>query len=447
MAIQPVTIPGAGARGAGALKPTPLDVQAAIKSGTTPAPKAGSPGWKAFTANRWAANHPNAGQGSGSGSTQGDGGLGAPKVTPDQAATNSAMAAFQTALAQLKASTPPVDAAAIHAPYTASEAVTGQLGTGYQQAQQNAGAAASQQYTQGLNDAQKAAASFGISAGAGANPTQLQNTGTAPLASQTLANSASAAAGVQQWQQLLEKAAADKVSGATVARDQGLTSATQGLSATIPQAIMNEKTLANQQASSRANNAYLRASLTAKGQAQYDANVLRQEGINAGITKAKIQQTGANSRSSASINAANARSAASITAAGQRQAKALAAAQKKATVAGIKGVSQANSLLKPSASTKGAYRGWDVAVQPMNADGTPKGPVQKNFHGPTKTWAPPGYRNVGGATPHFDKNAPAGGTAGVSLATWNRALAILKTSNPGTPVGQLLPIIGPKPAK
>lgn len=373
-------------------------------------------------------------------------------LSADQQATNNAMTAFRTALAQLQASTPPVDAAAIRAPYTASEAVTGQLGAGYQQAAQTAGNNASAQYTQGLNDAQKAAAAFGISAGANADAATLQNNGSQPIATQTLANTTAAAAAVPQWQNLLERAAANKVSDASIARQNSLVSGQQSLAANLPGAIMNEKTLANQESASRANNAYLRSSLTAKQQAQYDSNTLAQERIDSGTNTATANRNAANQRSQASINAANQRQSKSLAAADQRQSKALKAAQTKATAKGIQGISALNSGLKTT-GTKGTKPvvGYKVTLVASPNGVNAGAPNQYLTVKDPKSFTPPaGWTIPTGTAPVAVYGQAGAGTSGtLSLSRWNQLFAQLRAANRGTGVSdaELRPLMPPRPKK
>jgi hypothetical protein len=357
-------------------------------------------------------------------------GVPAARVVADPA-TDAAMNAFRVALKQLQTTVAPVDQGAIYAPYRQSEAVTGQLGTGYQTAMQNAGNAASSQYTTGLNAAQEAAARFGISAGSGAGPTALQNTGTEGIAKQTQADSASAAAGTAAWQALLERAAAAKVSDATLQRSGLLSQAGAQLATNIPSAIGNEKQLDFQRHASDANNAYLLSSLDQKGQDSFRQYILDQQKLATGAQHDNATLTLAQQRLAET----------------QRHnletEKATTAKQKQAAKAGIKGISQASAALrgpKPSSTTKTA-KGWDVQVQPVDEDGEMIGSVT-TLRLPSKT-VPKGYKFISAKT-HYE-NLPSSAASTFSWSRYKRALAILKSQNPGVPVGQLIPLLGPTP--
>lgn len=373
-----------------------------------------------------------------------------PKLSMQQTATKNAMNAFHTALAQLQGAIPAVDQNAVYAPYRASEAVAGQLGTGLQNSIQQAGQAASAQYTTGLGDAQKQAAQFGIAAGGA--PTQLQNNGTGQLATQTNAYSSAAPAAAAAWQALLERTGAQAVSNANLNRSNTIASGDATLAGNIPTAIRDEETLANQKSASEANNAYLRSSLSQKGQAEYDSNLLKQEGINAGITKTKLQQSGANSRNSASITAANSRSANSITAANQRSNAALKAKTKTATAAGLKGVAAITAAITKTTTTKGAkpITGYEVTY-PSDPNGVNAGapslttyvPAGKNQQPPTGYLSPlnQGKPVYGQATGTSTK-----GGGGLSASQWDTYMRTLLAQNPGA-TAAIKAYLGPRPKK
>lgn len=359
----------------------------------------------------------------------------------DQQANQNAMSAFRTALAQLQSSTPQVDQAAIYAPYRASEAVTGQLSQGLQSALQQSGQAAQSQYGQALGTAQQQAAQFGISAGAGANPAALQNTGAAPLAQQTNAYASAAPQAAAQWQQLLERTAAAKVAGAQTDRNNLIAQGSANLSTALPTAIGNEKTRLFQAKTQRFNEGLARTQLTTKQQADMR---------NYGLDVAKVQQSGAVASTKAAQTAASLNERKRHDLATENTSAASVAIRARATQAtakGLKGVPAAVKALSGTAGTtgKGAYRGWTVQVQPVGSDGKPLGPVVEK-HGPRKDWAPSGYRNVGGAVAAYDKNAAAGGTSakGVSPAQWDQQMRALLAQNPGKGA-DIKAFLGPRP--
>jgi len=363
---------------------------------------------------------------------------------------SNAMSAFRTALGQLQQNVPQVNSDQIYAPYRASEAVTGQLGQGLQQSLLNSGQAAQAQYGNAFDQAQQHAAQFGISMGAGANQSALQNTGVGALAGQTNAYAAAAPQAAAQWQALLERTAAAKVDAAQLQRSGLIASGNATLATNLPQAIRDEKTLANQQAASRANNAYLRSSLTLKGQQAYDQNILRQEGINAGVTKTKLQQQGANSRSAASIAAANSRAAA-----GRENSLDIAQtrAQKSATAKGLN-ITQALTALKPGGgSSSKAITGYKIAVRSW--DGTPGtsglGTHIQYLPVANTNKAPSGFQKVPNtkAEPIY---GPASATPGSTTASqWDRAVSVMQAQNPTLTRQEAFNWVkqfaGPRPAK
>ncbi len=386
------------------------------------APKAGSPGWKAFTAQRWATNHPNAGTPKAPA---------APKQTADQAATGNAMAAFHTALAQLQGAVPQVDPTAIYAPYRASEAVAGQLATGMQGSIQQAGQAAQNQYAAGRDLAQQHAAQFGISAGAGANPTQLQDSGTPALAAQTNAYASAAPAAGSAWQALLERTGAAQVNAAQQNRANTIASGTASLSATIPSLIGDAKTRAFQAKTEKFNEGLAKSQLTQKQNAALNSYELGAAKVN---TSANTAATSAQIKRDAlaektATDKAKLKQGAQKIAQGQVK---LTAAQTKAAK-GLSGVPAAIKALTPAASkgsTTRAAKGFDVTIQPWDfANNKPNGPVTTK-HASRADWSPPGYKNVGSTT-HYESVPSASVSSGVTPAQWDAQYRSLLGQNPG----------------
>lgn len=388
------------------------------KTPGTKQPKPGSPGtpgWTAFTQARWAENHQ-------------------PQIETAQANT-SALNAFHTALQQLKASTPAVNTVPILAPYQAAETAASQLGTGLQQAEANAGQTAQNQYTQGLGDAQARAASFGISAGAGANPTALSNNGSAGIANISQAQQAAAPQAAAAWQALLQRTGATAVSNAQLARQQGLTTAGQTLAASLPTLIGNAKQQALQDRTETDNLNLAKSQLSEKQIESMNADELKKFGI-----------TSANTRSANSIAAAGQRSQNTINAENTRQNKALAQAKSK----GIQGLSQALGVLKVPGSTSGGTRqakGFDALIQPWGVDSNGKpvalGPaVSKHL----PSLAPiQGYKILSSTT-HYETVPTANNASGTfSWSRYKQALAILQRANPDIPAAQLMPLLGATP--
>lgn len=371
-------------------------------------------------------------------------------IDPNAQAQQNAMSAFRTALAQLHASTPAVDQNAIYAPYRASEQVTGQLGQGLQQAVLGSGQAAQTQYGNALDQAQQHAAQFGISAGAGANPTQLQNTGAAPLAQQTNAYAAAAPMSTAAWQQALERSAAAKVSGAELARAQGLTSAEQSLSASIPGAISNEKNLAFRQQTQRQNIGLARTQLTAKQNADYNRNVVSQQGIT--------------SRAGTAAEAARIRRASLVEKTATDQAK-LAQGNRKlaqgdqslairrrasqATAKGLKGVSAAAKALQggaTSASSK-TVSGYNVGIVPgpnsVDAGANPRTIFAKD---PAAVKLPAGWVRSGDPKPVSGPATTTKTTTSITPAQWDIQMRSLLAQNPGQSAA-VKAFLGPRPKK
>lgn len=371
-------------------------------------------------------------------------------IDPNQVATNNAMSAFRTALAQLQSSTPAVDSNAIYAPYRASEAVTGQLGQGLQTAVTSAGQAAQTQYGAGLAEAQKNAAQFGISAGAGANPTALTGDTGGLIAQQTQAQAAAAPMAATAWQQLLERSAGAKVADAQLQRQNSLVSGEQQLSAGLPSAIQNEKQLGFQQDTAKKNFALavgtaadkrtndLRDYLLGATKAQTSAN---SAATNAEIKKASLAQKTKNDAAKLRVS----QDALAV--------KKTAAAQKTATAKGIQGISQVNSFLKTSAGAKGAkpITGYKVTYL-ADPNGISAGgpPVTLTVKDPNTAQPPSGYtKPPGSAATAVYGQATAGAKATLSLSKWTQALAQLKAANKGRgiPDSELIPLLPPKPKK
>lgn len=370
--------------------------------------------------------------------------LAAPKAPdPDQVASQNAMAAFRTALAQVKASTPPVDAAAIRAPYAASEAITGQLGAGFQQATNAAGQQAQQQYAQARDAAQQHAAQFGISAGAGANPTALTDNGTQALAQQGAAYSAAAPAATAQWQALLERTAGAKVGEAQVARDAGLTSARQSLATSLPGAIQNEKQLGFQEQTQRDNMGLARSQLTAK-----QINDLQQYELGA----AKVNQSARTAATSAGIKRDALAEKTSNDQAKLRVSQdtvALKRRSQQATAQGLKGIAAATKALSGTTSksgTKKVAKGWDVQVVTYDPEADATGTKVQTLHVPDKRKIPKGYKQVGSASTHYETVPTSAGSAGLTASQWDVQMRALLAQNPGRGA-DVKKFLGPRPKK
>lgn len=420
-------------------------------------PKAGGPGWKAFTAQRWAANHPNAGQVKPTAQVK------ATPVSMDDTATTNAMAAFHAALAQLQAATPQVDAAAIYAPYRASQAVAGQLGTGMQTAVQGAGQAAQNQYAAGRDVAQQHAAQFGISAGGSANPTALQDTGTQALAQQTAAYAAAAPAAATQWQQLLERTAAARVADAGLQRQNLIASGSAQLAGNIPGAIQNEKqslqaanqnaiaarqadrTFGFQQKTERFNEHLALSQLDAKGKAELRSFMLS-AGKNA--TDAQVKAEAARIKRQALAqktgnDAANLRV--------KQDALALKRRTTAATANGLKGVATVAKALTTTTTTKPGSKkvakGWLVDLQAIDPDtGSPTGNVQKGVHLADARKAPTGFKIVGTPQTNWATVPTAGGSASLTARQWDTYMRSLLAQNPGRGA-EVKAFLGPRPKK
>lgn len=378
----------------------------------------------------------------------------APKIKPidpNQAATDNAMSAFRTALAQLQASTPQVDANAIRAPYQAASVATGQLGAGLQSALAQSGQAASDQYTRGLGEAQKTAAQFGISAGAGAQPTALQNTGSQLLAQQTQAQTAAAPMATTAWQQLLERTSAAKVADANLQRQAGLTAAEQSLSGSIPGAIRDEKQLGFQQDTAKKNFA-----LAVGTQRDRATNDLRDYLL--GVQK--TQTSAATAAANTDVKKKQLAQKTSNDAAKLRVSQdklALDRRTKQATASGLKGVAAAAKALGGASTkpgTKSVPAGWDVTVVSLDPDTGEAGtetqtlpnikdarPSQQGFAG----GVPKTYKIIS-STPARRTVATAGGSASITRSTWDTQYRALLAQNPGRQA-EVKAFMGPRPKK
>lgn len=369
-------------------------------------------------------------------------------IDPNQQANANAMSAFRTALAQLNQSTPPVDSAAIYAPYRASEQVTGQLGQGYQQAVLNSGAQAQSQYGDALKQAQGQAAAFGISAGAGANPTALQNTGAAPLAQQTNAYAAAAPAAAAQWQALLERTAGAKVADAQAARDQGLVSARQSLAGALPGAIQNEEQLGFQKQTQRDNIGLARTQLTAKQRADLQDYTLG---------AAKVQTSASNAAESAAIKRASLAEKTSTDAAklkqGARklaqgdQALAIKRRATQATAKGLKGIPAAAKALSGgvSSASSNTVSGYYVSITPGPNSVDAGAPARKLFaKDPSNVKIPSGWQRSGDPQPVKGPTTTTKTTTNITPAQWDTQMRALLAQNPGR-AGEIKAFLGPRP--
>lgn len=361
----------------------------------------------------------------------------------NQQANANAMTAFRTALSQLQSSTPPVDQAAIYAPYRQSEAVTGQLGQGLQSSLLQSGQAAQDQYAKAQATAQQSAAQFGIGSGGTAAGTAIQNTGAAPLAQQTNAYAAAAPQAATQWQQLLERSAAAKVAGATTDRNNLIAQGSANLSTALPTAIGNEKTRLFQAQTQRFNEGLARTQLTAKQQADMR---------NYGLGVAKVQQSGAVAATKAGQTqqslaerkrhdlATEGTSAASV---------ALRARASQATAKGLKGVPAALKALGGTASSSGttkAYRGWDVTVQALDQYTKQPTGATKVIRLPDKRKVPAGFKFVS-AEPHLATVPASSKSAGITPGQWDAQMRGLIAANPPGSTAAIKAFLGPRPKK
>jgi hypothetical protein len=364
-----------------------------------------------------------------------------PKLTQDQRATQNAMTTFRTALAQLKASQAPVDSAAIYAPYRASEQVAGQLGQGLQSSLATAGQNAQDQYTKGLGQAQQQAAQFGISAGAGANPTALQNNGTAQIASQSQAQQAAAPQAAAAWQQLLERTAAAKVSDAQLQRSNLLSQGEATLSSNLPSLIGDEKTKLAQAHAQRFNEGLARTQIDAKQKADLRSYLLG---------AAKVQTSAKSASDSNAIKRAALSEKTTTDQAKLAQGAEKIALTKRTQAAknnGLKGIDAAVKALSGTtsgSSTKSVAKGWKVTYQPLDPDtGSPSGNVT-TIHMPSKK-APANGKFISAETNYATvPNTPS--TTGVTQKQWDTQMRALIAQNPGK-AKQVKAFLGPRPKK
>lgn len=351
------------------------------------------------------------------------------------------MSAFRAALSQLNALTPQVDANQIRAPYQAASAAAGQLGQGLQQSLLASGQAAQNQYAAAQQAAQQNAAQFGISAGAGAQPTLLPDTGAAAgLAAQTQAQAAAAPQAASAWQQLLERTAASRVADANLQRSSLLTSARAQLAGNLPGLIGQEKDRAIQKSAADANNAYLRDQMTLKGQQDFRDYLLgaakvkqsaRQDAVRNDLERDKLAQKTKTDAERTRI---------------QREALALKKRTETAQAAGLKGVAAATkaftSTSKPG--TKKVAKGWDVTVREVDPDTGFEG-ATRTIHLPDKRKVPKGYKFISAET-HYATVPTSGGSAGITRAMWDAQMRSLLAQNPGR-AAEVKAFLGPRPKK
>ena len=371
-------------------------------------------------------------------------------VDPNRVATDNAMSAFRVAMRELQAGTPQVDAAGIRAPYEASKVATGQLGTGLQQALLQGGQAAQSQYASGLGEAQKTAAQFGISAGAGAAPTALQGNGAQLIAQQTQAQAAAAPMASTAWQQALERAAGAKIADATLSRSNLIASGSASLAGSLPGAISNEKQLGFQQDTAKKN--FALAVGTAKDRATND---LRDYLL--GITK--VQTSAATSAENARIKrqALAQKSATDKAKLAQGNTKLAQGQQsleikKRASTAsakGLKGISGAVKALSGT-STSGAkpITGYKVTYL-ADPEGISAGgpPVTLTVKDPNTAQPPSGYikpKSVVGQPVYGQAGSKT--TKGISRSQWDTQMRALLAQNPGQ-AAAIKAFLGPRPKK
>lgn len=369
-------------------------------------------------------------------------------ITPEAAA----MTTFRTALAQLKATAPQVNTAAIQAPYDAASAATGQLGQGLQQSLANVGQQAQAQYNTGLGQAQQQAAQFGISAGAGANAAPVQNTGTGYLANQTQAQMAAAPQAAAAWQQLLMRTAAAKIGDAQAQRQNVIDTGSANLATALPGYIQTERDNAFKTKVERFNEGVTKTQLNAK-----QNQMLNDYSLGA----AKVQQSARSAATSASIKRDALKQKAATDAAklaqGDRklnqgaQALAIKKRASQATAQGLKGIASVTSALTKSGTTKSgttkAAKGWDVQAQQTDSSGAPLGPP-KQIHVADKRFLPAGWKAIGTATTHYETvpvtSSSAGG--GLTAKSWTTYYRSLLAQNPGGDAA-IRAFLGPKPKK
>ncbi len=368
--------------------------------------------------------------------------IAAPKpITPE----NAAMTTFRAALQQLNQAVAPVNTAAIQAPYDAASVATAGLGEGLAANLVATGQQAQDQYTQGFKLAQQAAASFGISAGAGANPTVLENTGTGYLANRTQADTSAAASATTAWQQLLARTSAAKVADAQTQRQGVIDQGRASLSANLPSLIGSEKDRAFQKKTARDNMGLAYSQLTAKQQS--DAQQY-------GLDYAKAAAGATSDAEAARIKRAQLAQKTRTDAAKVRVSQETLALKRRtaaASAAGLKGVASVAKALTSVTSTKPGTKktpkGWDVTYQVLDPDtGEPTGDT-RTIRQPRKDRNPDTntYKFVSALT-HYETLPTSGGSASLTARSWDTYFRSLLAQNPGR-TAEVKAFLGARPKK
>lgn len=374
-----------------------------------------------------------------------------PAAPVQDPATSAAMQTFRSTLAQLNSLSPAVDATAIRAPYEASKVATGQLGAGWNASELASGQAAQDQYNRARDAAQQSATSFGISAGAGAAPTAIDDSGNNLLLSQqTQANASAALSAAAAWQGLLERTAGAAVSKAQQARQDQMTAGQQQLTMALPGLIGDEKNLAFQKKTESDNMRALYSQLSEKQRAAISGEQLRAMGIEQ-TAGAAAARTAATRRGQDKTAAAAASKLAETQRHNLKTEAATAAKQKAAKAAGIKGIDQVMKLNPKSGAAKGVptAAGFTATIQQYDAAGKPLGPPEHGVHlsdaRPGHTGLKAGWRVVGTPEPNTVTRSSGAGSTGFNWPVYRQQLAILVGMNPGVPVAQLKSYLPPTP--
>lgn len=330
---------------------------------------------------------------------------------------------FRTTLSQIRSLQTPLNTTAIAQPYTDASVATGQLGAGLATAVQGTGQAAQDQYAHARDEAQQHAAGFGISAGAGANPTALQDNGSSMIAQQTQAQAAAANQAAAAWQTILERAKATAVSKAQTDRQNQDTQTETQLASNIPGWAQNAEQLAFQKDTAKKN--YVLALGTADDKR---TNALRDYLL--GVRKqgaTENYQQGLLNLDSRKADQTDTAEADRVTHWSTVETRLKKAAANKKNGLSSSDVGQILSTLKgPASKSSKSQQGFKIIVQPKDASGFygQAESIPLN-HEPTAADIPAGYAQLGDTQPNYVTTG--GGSQKFSWSRYKAAVGVART--------------------
>lgn len=449
-AVKPKPVPAPAPAKPKVTTPKPVTPKAPVVSGggrSNAPPRAGTPGWKEYTAARWHKKH--------------DGVIPTStyKATPVAVAApeDPIMTLFRSTLDQIKSSATPVDDAAIRKPYDDASVVAGGLGGGLAAAELDNYGKTQAQYTAARGDAQGQAASFGIANGAGTAGAGLGGDSSGMLAQQSQAQQNAAVGAASAWQQLLNRVGTAAVTKAHSDQQTDIDRASESLAASLPGMYQAQDTLNLQRDTAEANNRYLLSSLDAKQRQFYQSDATTRRGQDVSTANNKRSVQGANDRSDASIEAENQRSANTIQAANDRNAATIKGASQRAALqkkSGVKGTDKVLKLITPATVKDDRKLTGHWVTYVADPTGVNAGATPTRQYVPVGQSAPTleGY-TAGNAANGLPVYAPAKSgkkaTTGVTLKAWNEGVGIYMNENGWTraQAQKYMQRLTPKPKK